>query len=104
VGAAVSACVRAVRAGERLKEGRGPGKRGPRNSDTGARAHNGPRSRRGSPTGQRGRGRVSKWGTTPTGGACLSADTGAHGRLAGLSGSKCLGGRVSGLLFPFLLF
>jgi hypothetical protein len=53
VGAAVSACVRAVRAGERLKEGRRNGKRGPQNSDTDTRARNGPRRRRGGPTGQR---------------------------------------------------
>jgi hypothetical protein len=32
VGATISACVRAVRAGERLKEGGGTGKRGPRDS------------------------------------------------------------------------
>jgi hypothetical protein len=50
VGAAISACVCAVRAGERLKEWRETGKRGPRNSDTDARAHNGPRRRQGGPT------------------------------------------------------
>ena len=33
VGAMISACMRAVRAGELLKEGRETGKRDPRNSD-----------------------------------------------------------------------
>jgi hypothetical protein len=42
VGATVSVGVRAVRAGEQLKEGRETGKQGPRNSDIGARARNGP--------------------------------------------------------------
>jgi hypothetical protein len=55
VGASISACVRAVRACERLKEGKETGKRGPQNSDTDARAHNGPGRRQGDPTGQRGR-------------------------------------------------
>jgi hypothetical protein len=55
VGAAISVCVRAVRTGERLKEGRGTGKRGPWNSDTDARAHNMPGRRQGDPTRQRGR-------------------------------------------------
>jgi hypothetical protein len=36
VGVAISAFVRIVRAGERLKEGRETGKRGPQNSDTDA--------------------------------------------------------------------
>jgi hypothetical protein len=57
VGVAVSACVCMVRVGERLKDGRGTSKWGPRNSDTDTRARNGPGHRRGSPTGQRGRGR-----------------------------------------------
>jgi hypothetical protein len=56
---AVSACVRAVRAGEQLKEGRGTGKRGPRNSGTDAQARNRLGRRQGGPTGQRGRGSVS---------------------------------------------
>jgi hypothetical protein len=43
VGATISVCVRAVRAGERLKEGAGTGERGPRNSGTDARAHDGPK-------------------------------------------------------------
>ena len=34
VGAAILACMRAIHAGERLKEGRETGKRGPQNSDT----------------------------------------------------------------------
>jgi hypothetical protein len=55
VGAAISVCVRAVHAGERLKEGRRTDKQGPRNSDTDARAHDGPGRRQGDPTGQRGR-------------------------------------------------
>jgi hypothetical protein len=59
VGVAISACMRAVRAGERLREGRGTSKSGPRNSDMDARAHNGPGRRQGDPTGHRGRGPVS---------------------------------------------
>jgi hypothetical protein len=43
VGATILACVRAVRAGERLKEGAKTGERGPRNSGTDARAHDGPK-------------------------------------------------------------
>jgi hypothetical protein len=67
MGTTISSCVHAVHAGERLKEGRGTGKRGPRNSDTGARARNGLGRQRGGPTGQRGRGQVSRWGTAPIG-------------------------------------
>jgi hypothetical protein len=50
VGVAISVCVRAVRVGERLKEGRETGKRAPWNSDTNERAHNGPGCRQGGPT------------------------------------------------------
>jgi hypothetical protein len=50
VGATISACVRTVHMGERLKEGRETGNRGPRNSDTDARAHNRPGRRQGGPT------------------------------------------------------
>jgi hypothetical protein len=52
VGASILACVRAVRAGERLKEGGGAGKRGPRDRGTDARAHDGPKRRQGDPTEQ----------------------------------------------------
>jgi hypothetical protein len=52
VGATILACVRAVRAGERLKEGAKTGERGPRNSGTDARAHDGPKRRQGDPTEQ----------------------------------------------------
>jgi hypothetical protein len=38
-----------------VKEGKGTRKRGPRNSDTDARAHDEPGRRQGDPTGQRGR-------------------------------------------------
>jgi hypothetical protein len=55
VGAAISACVCVVRAGEWLKEGKGTGKQGPQNSGTNARAHDGPGRRQGDPTRQRGR-------------------------------------------------
>jgi hypothetical protein len=53
VGTAISACVHAVRVGERLKEGGGTGERGPRNRGTDARAHDGPKRRHGDPTEQR---------------------------------------------------
>jgi hypothetical protein len=52
VGTAISACVRAVRAGERLKEGEGTGERGPRDSGTDARPHDRPKRRQGDPTEQ----------------------------------------------------
>jgi hypothetical protein len=51
VGTTISACVRVVCTGERLKEGRkGTGERGPRDSGTDARAHDGPKRRQGGPT------------------------------------------------------
>jgi hypothetical protein len=54
VGATISACVRSVRTGERLKEGgEGTGERGPRDSGTVARAHDGPKRRHGDPIEQR---------------------------------------------------
>jgi hypothetical protein len=59
VGAAISACARAVRVDERLKEGRGTSKRGLRNSDMDAPARNGPGRQQGGPNGQRGRGSAS---------------------------------------------
>jgi hypothetical protein len=42
--------VRVVRIGERLKEGEGTSERGPRDSDTDAQAHDGPKRRQGDPT------------------------------------------------------
>jgi hypothetical protein len=53
VGTSISACVRAVRAGERLKEGGGTGEWGPQDNDRGARAQDGPKRRHGDPTEQR---------------------------------------------------
>jgi hypothetical protein len=44
VGVAISACVRAVRAGA-VEGGGGTDERGPRDSGTDARAHNGPKRR-----------------------------------------------------------
>jgi hypothetical protein len=43
VGVAILVCVRAVRAGERLKEGGGTGEWGPWDSGTDVRAHDGPK-------------------------------------------------------------
>jgi hypothetical protein len=82
--------VRAVRAGERLKEGGGTGERGPWNSNTDARAYNGPKHRHGDPIEQRegerkrGAGRRQQAGS-----ACqrLRAHKRGHARAARLSGS-----------------
>jgi hypothetical protein len=105
---AVSACVRAVRADERLKEWRGTGKRGPQNSDTDARARNGPGHRRGGLTGQRGKGLARKRGAAPTGWAHMAARVG-KGRgeraLAGQMGRKARrGGGAARLLWFYFLF
>jgi hypothetical protein len=90
MGTAISVCVRAVHAGERLKEGRGTSKRGPQNRDTHARASNGPGHRQGGPTGQREKvGKLTGHGagrTGPRGGE--SGEGGRRARASGPSGPK----------------
>jgi hypothetical protein len=71
VGTTILACMHAVRAGERLKEGGGTGERGPRDSGTDARAHKRPKHRQGDPTGQREGEREEGRGMAPTGRAHL---------------------------------
>jgi hypothetical protein len=114
VGTTISACVCAVRAGERLKEGGGTGERGPRDSGTDARAHNRPKRRQGDPTEQR----EGEWeegrGSAPTGRPHQTA-RGKKGRAARVgaerwgppvrdrrrAGAAGLSG-PTGLLCPFL--
>ena len=81
MGAVILSCVRAVRAGERLKEGGGTGERGLRDSGTDARAHDRPKRRQGDPTEQREGEREEGRGSAPTGGAHLSETEGARARL-----------------------
>jgi hypothetical protein len=80
-GATILACVRAVRAGERLKEGGGTGERGLRDSGTDARAHDRPKRRQGDPTEQREGEREERRGSAPRGGARLLETKGARARL-----------------------
>jgi hypothetical protein len=80
-GAAISACVCAVRAGERLKEGGETGEWGPRGSGTDARAHDRPKRRQGDPTEQREGEREERRGSALTGGARLLKTEGARAQL-----------------------
>jgi hypothetical protein len=71
VGAAISACVHARGPRRRAVEGGGggTGERGPQDSGTDARAHNGPKHRQGDPTEQREGEREEGCELAPTGGA-----------------------------------
>jgi hypothetical protein len=95
MGTAISACVRVVRAGERLKEGGGTSERGPWDSGTDTRAHNRPKRRQGDPTEQREGEREEGRGSEPTCGARLSEIEGAQLKLG-------LVGRLG--CFPFSFF
>jgi hypothetical protein len=75
-------------------EGGGTGERGPRDSGTNARAHNGPKRRQCDPTGQREGEREEERGSAPTGGAHLSETEGARAKLG-------LVGRLGCFLFFF---
>ena len=80
-GATILACVRAVRAGERLKEGGGTGERGLRDSGTDARAHDRPKCQQGDPTEHREGEREERRRSAPTGRARLSETEGAWAQL-----------------------
>jgi hypothetical protein len=104
-------CVRVVCVSEWLKEGRGTGKRGPWDNDIGARVRNGPGADGAAPLGREGE---SERGATPTGGAHLSEDAGACGRLASWAERPRRGGLRASypfsfipeflILFPFVFF
>jgi hypothetical protein len=104
VGVAVLSCVCTVRAGERLKEGRGTGKRGQRNSDTDTRARNGPGRRRGGPTRQRERsGKLARHDADRAGPHGGESGEGGGGRaLAGQLGRKAGIGEMG--FFSFLIY
>jgi hypothetical protein len=103
VGAAISVCVRAVRAGGRLKKGRGTGKRGPRDSNTARERATGqsddmaaPLRREGGSACERVRRGTDRWGSPINRRGRVGGQLGWMGQKAGR-----VGGRAP-LVFPFI--
>jgi hypothetical protein len=106
VGVVVSVCVRVVRVGGRLKEGRGAGKRGPWDSDIVCERAIGQGADEEVPLGREGEGERASGAPRQLVGFAYQR-TRARGRgrrrLAGLSGPKGREGKVAGL-FSFFFY